>query len=879
MSLTRYRDKRDFSRTPEPAGKTLRSRGALKFVIQKHAARRLHYDFRLELDGVLKSWAVPKGPSIDPADKRLAVHVEDHPMEYGGFEGVIPEKQYGAGEVILWDRGTWSPLGDARKSYREGHLKFHLEGEKLHGLWALVRMHARASQDEHDNWLLIKEKDDEAKPGEGESLVKDRPESVASGRVVEELRNSGKEAVWNSDRADSPAKGSAKAAPPPAASTGREAAQPAMLDAQLATLVTGVPAGEDWLYEVKFDGYRLLARIDQGKVKLYTRNRNDWTAKFRGIADACKALGVKSAWLDGEACVMDAKGRSSFGELQKSLAGESEQQPVYMVFDLPYLNGRDLRGLPLHRRKEILRDLLAPLGNDSMLRFSDHLHAAGADAQVQACKLGLEGLIGKRPDGEYVAGRSRDWIKLKCRQRQEFVIGGYTPPQGARSGFGALLLGVYDKPGVLTYAGRVGTGFDQKGLVSMLKKLKAAAADESPFAGVPREQRVRGTQWVRPELVAEVTFQERTGDGLVRQAAFEGLREDKPARRVGTEKAMAPPPAQTPRTSARRQTVAAGKGAATKTAVSTKAPEKNATRAKAASGEEVAGIVITHPGRVIYPEANITKLDVARYYERMAARILPYIRNRPLSIVRCPAGTAGACFFQKHTTDLKVPGVETVMIEDSHGVNPYIVVNSAEGLVGLAQMGTLELHAWNATMANIEKPDMLVMDFDPDEALEWHHVTEAAEAARALFEGIGLTSFVKTTGGKGLHVVVPLAPRDGWDEVKEFSRQIALRMVEAFPDRFTATVSKAKRTGKIFIDYLRNGRGSTAVTPYSLRARAGATVATPLDWRDLKTRVRSGSFTLKTVEKQIAGRADPWQAYPRTKQFLTDKAKRAVGLK
>jgi bifunctional non-homologous end joining protein LigD len=862
MKLAKYRQKRDFSITPEPAGAAKQGGKHLAFVIQKHAARRLHYDFRLELDGVLKSWAVPKGPSLDPEDKRLAVHVEDHPIEYGGFEGVIPEKQYGAGEVIVWDRGIWTPTGNLAETlaaYKKGHLKFTLDGEKLQGGWALVRMHGRANGDA-DNWLLVKESDEHALPGEGEKAVREQQESVISGRTVESIKAQGPatKAAKVSAATKPVTKKIAKTNQIPAA-TGKAAKLPATIEPQLATLVDHAPSGDAWAYEVKFDGYRLLARIEKGKVQLLTRNGLDWTKRFPGLATALSALPAKQLWLDGEACVMDDKGISRFGALQRYLTGESKLEPLLMLFDLMFIDGQDLRELPLLQRKEALQQLLATLDENSPLRYSDHLLASGSDAQAQACQIGLEGLIGKRLDSTYIGRRSRDWVKLKCRQRQEFVIGGYTPPGGSRSHFGSLLLGVYEPPeatGKLRYVGRIGTGFDARTLQKLYERMQVLEVNASPFDSIPPEHRVRGTRWLKPELVAEATFAEWTDDGHVRQGAFVGLREDKPAGEIGRE---------IPRSSEPK--------------VSKSQPRRKAA-ARQADVANVAGIRISHPERIVYPEANISKLDIAHYYERMAAHLLPYIQDRPLSLVRCPSGTqASACFFQKHVLEDEFPGIETVLIEDSAGQKkPYVVANSAEALVGLAQMNTLELHAWNATAAHLEQPDMFVIDFDPDEGLAWHNVADAARAARALFDGIGLTSFLKTTGGKGLHVVVPIVPEAGWDEVKEFTRMVAMRLVEAFPDRFTASVSKARRKDKIFIDYLRNGRGATAIAPYSLRSRPNATVAVPIDWEDLDRDIRGNSFMLKTVESVLQKRVDPWSDYFDVRQKLTTKMKCSVGM-
>jgi bifunctional non-homologous end joining protein LigD len=881
MTLVKYRQKRDFSITSEPAGASKRSGKHLSFVIQKHAARRLHYDFRLELDGVLKSWAVPKGPSLDPADKRLAVHVEDHPLEYGGFEGVIPEKQYGAGEVIVWDKGSWTPnthsLAETEAAYRKGHLKFTLDGEKLQGGWALVRMHGRANGDA-DNWLLIKEDDEFALPGEGEKLVLEQSESVLSGRTVEALKT---KAPATKTTKPAARKDIDKKPVLPAAK--KTAKLPAMIEPQLATLVDHAPSGSDWAYEVKFDGYRLLARIEKGKARLFTRNGLDWSERFPGIAAALGALPAKQLWLDGEACVMDEKGISRFGALQRYLSGESKLEPLLMLFDLMFIDGQDLRELPLEQRKETLQQLLSTQAEDSPLRYSDHLLASGSDAQAQACQIGLEGLIGKRLDSTYIGRRSRDWIKLKCRQRQEFVIGGYTPPGGSRSNFGSLLLGVYEAPGKLRYAGRIGTGFDARTLQSLHERMQALEMDTSPFIEIPPAQRVRGTRWLKPELVAEVTFAEWTDDGHVRQGAFVGLREDKPAAQIGRE---VPKPAQAtqPSTSPAPPKASNKKSELSRSEAKRSEPIRSEPRRKAASrhasGTEIAGVNITHPERIVYPEAGISKLDIARYYERMAEHLLPYVKDRPLSLVRCPGGTqSSACFFQKHVLENEFPGIETLLIEDSSGKKePYVIANSVEALAGLAQMNTLELHAWNATAPHLEQPDMFVIDFDPDEGLAWDNVADAARAARALFDGIGLVSFLKTTGGKGLHVVVPIVPEAGWDEVKEFTRLVAMRLVEAFPDRFTASISKARRKGKIFVDYLRNGRGATAIAPYSLRSRPNATVSVPIAWEELDRNIRGNSFTLKSIETELSKRNDPWGNYFDVSQKLTPKMKRSVGM-
>jgi bifunctional non-homologous end joining protein LigD len=857
MSLQRYHRKRDFAKTPEPeGGEASKRRTGLRFVVQKHAARSLHYDFRLELDGTLKSWAVPKGPSLDPADRRLAMHVEDHPLDYGDFEGVIPEKQYGAGAVVLWDRGTWIPEGDPRRGYREGHLKFALSGKKLRGGWALVRMKGRGEESK-EPWLLIKERDAEARPGHGAELLEKAPESVKSRRTVEEIAAGRKMARPRAKLTRAaPSKRIAVLAGKPVR------ALPTRLEPELATLVATAPTEGGWLYEVKYDGYRILARIDRGKARLYTRYGHDWTARFAAIARDLEACKLGPSWLDGEVGVLDARGRTSFSALQRVLSAESDGPALYFIFDAPFLAGRDLRSLPLTERRDALERALGKPGARSMLRFSASVAAAGAEVHAQACKSGLEGVMGKRADSPYRHERTRDWIKLKCRQRQEFVIGGYTAPRGSRQGLGALLLGVHEKNGELRYAGLVGTGMDDATLTTLAQKLSRLRTDVSPFARSPSGRLARGVQWVRPRLVGEVSFAEWTHDGNVRQASFEGLREDKPEAEV--EREVPRTPHRAPRTPAR----------SARARVGARSRSVSVTKARA-SAPTIAGVKISHPERVVYPDAGVTKLMVAEYYERVAPRLLPYVTGRPLSIVRCPEGANAACFFQKHVGDYAIPGVEVAMIDDSTGRNPYIVANTAEALVGLAQMNALELHVWGARVAAIERPDSMVLDLDPDPALPWASVVAAAKLTRALLDELGLDCLLKTTGGKGLHVVVPLR-RHGWDEVKDFAQGVAAHLAKTLPDQFTATMSKARRSGKIFVDYLRNTRGATAVAPYSLRARPGATVATPLSWDELSAKILPGAFTIATVPGRIAKKKDPWAGYEGRRQRLTAAMLRAL---
>jgi len=848
VSLQHYRRKRDFAKTPEPAGRfsARRTRG-LRFVVHKHAARNLHYDFRLELDGALASWAVPKGPSLDPADKRLAVHVEDHPLDYADFEGVIPERQYGAGSVVVWDSGTWIPDGDPRRGYREGHLEFALAGKKLRGRWALVRMKGRDAPKEP--WLLIKERDDEARPGHGADLLDEAPESVRSHRTVEDVAAGRKPARPRATAARAKARRN-DAVPTP----GRLAALPARLEPELATLVATPPAGGDWLYEIKFDGYRILARIDAKGVRLYSRNAIDWTDRFPQIARDLAQRKLGPAWLDGEVCVLDPRGRPSFQALQRALSGEGGPM-LYFLFDAPFLRGRDLRPLPLRARRDALERALGSDGARSTLRFSAGLSGDGREMLAAACRSGLEGVIGKRADSAYSGRRTRSWIKLKCRQRQEFVVGGYSPPEGSRHGFGSLLLGVHEPDGTLRYAGRVGTGFDDATLADLARRLARLRRAEAPFADPPRGRLARGVRWVEPRLVAEVSFAEWTGDGLVRQASFQGLREDKPEDEVTRE---------VPRSAARARERA----------------DRPTRVARAAKGRDpapaVAGVTLSHPDRVVYADANATKLMVAEYYAKVARRMLPHLADRPVSIVRCPEGAARQCFYQKHARKATIPGVRSAPIEDGTGRHPYLVVETERALAGVAQMNVLELHVWGARVATIERPDTLVLDLDPDPALPWASVVAAARLVRALMQELGLEPFVKTTGGHGLHVVLPLVRRHGWDDVKGFARSIAARLAGTLPAQFTATMGKEHRGGRIFVDYLRNARGATAVAPYSLRARPGATVATPLGWDELSAKVPPSAFTIATVPKRIESGSDPWADYEARRQRLTAAMRRAL---
>ena len=847
MALEPYRRKRNFRITPEPAGKRIRaSPGRRSFVIQKHDASRLHYDFRLELDGVLLSWAVPKGPSLNPADKRLAIHVEDHPLAYADFEGIIPPQQYGAGTVLVWDRGTWVPLDDARSAYRRGSLKFELHGEKLHGRWALVRTrNARYAADKA--WLLIKENDRYAR--RNGTIVATKPRSVISGRNLAEVAKS-PQRVWHSNKSvaenrKSRAKRSAQdKAVPVAPGAGARRALPRFVSPELATLVKAIPGGDGWLHEMKYDGYRMLCRVKGGKVDLYSRNRNRWTAKFPDIARSLGELPLESAWIDGEIVFVDAQGRTSFQRLQNVLSLQDTGALQYYAFDLPYLNGHDLRHVALLERKKRLEAVLASA--PANIHYSAHVPGRGEEFLGAACERGLEGVISKRAESGYIGRRTKDWLKVKCGLRQEMVIGGFTDPGGSRAGFGALLMGVHTR-GKLRYAGKVGTGFDTELLRTLRKRLDALETRSPAFFDPPAGSRAKGVHWVKPELVAEVAFTEWTDDGTVRHGVFHGLREDKPAKDVVRERPK--------------------EGRATPSAAARKRARNSPSRDDT---DTVQGVQLTHPDKVFYAECGLTKRDLAQYYAEIAAAILPHIEGRPLTLLRCPDGWKRACFHQKNAPAHMARTLDRVaIVEQGKRKAYYMAANSSEALVTLVQMGVLELHPWGATAARQDHPDRLILDLDPDERVPWRAMVEAVKSIRTVLDTLGLQAFLKTTGGKGLHIVMPVRPTLQWDAAKRFTKAIAELLVSAHPDRFTATMSKAQRKGKIFVDYLRNAKDATAVAPYSTRAREQAPVATPIAWGELKRDVRFAHFNVGNVRERLRRRKDPWADFFAVDQAVT----------
>jgi len=896
-SLKVYKSKRDFSITSEPAEGGQPGKDALTFVIQKHWASRLHYDFRLELDGVMKSWAVPKGPSYDTHDKRMAVHVEDHPISYSDFEGTIPEKQYGAGKVIVWDKGTWEPEGDPHAGYRSGNIKFQLHGHKMHGRWVLVRMKGRGDE-KQEPWLLIKEKDDYARPAEEFSVIDEMPDSVKAlpmpgsrakvpakakatknGRAVKAKADAAAEEAVEEIEAKPATKRATKRATKPATKTATEPASksarktaskhgarsaaardaslpqgaveaklPKEFAPELATLVDGPPPDpENWVFEVKFDGYRMLTRIEDGEVRLITRNNNDWTEKLAPLQQEIARMGLPDGWYDGEIVVHDANGRPNFGMLQLAFDGSNATQIVYFLFDAPYLGGYDLREVALVDRRALLEGALIQAKPSETVRFSAEFGTDPEGLVVAACKIGLEGVIGKRRDSQYVSRRSPEWIKLKCGQRQEFVIGGYTDPKGSRTGVGSLLLGTYDKDGVLRYAGNVGSGFNAESLRDVTAKLKALDTDKSPFP--PRSVAGRKHHWVKPELIAEVSFSEWTSAGAVRHPVFQGLRSDKPAQGITRE--VAKPIDE----------VASEVGAEA-------SPERDAEPV-APAGKLPATLKVTHGERVMDAKSGITKLELVRYYALVGELMMEHLKGRPVSLVRAPAGVGGELFFQKHADVGKMPGVKNMdpALDPDHP--PMLTIASVEGILSAAQFNVIEIHTQNATARAYDKPDRMVFDLDPGEGVEWHTMQEAAQLMHAFLDELGLPNFLKTSGGKGLHVVVPIKGGKDWDTVKGFSQAIVKHLATTLPDRFAFKSGAKNRVGKVFIDYLRNGQGATTVCAWAARTRPGLGISVPVEWSELPGLTSGDQWTVANVHTRLDRGNEPWAGYAKAAKTLT----------
>jgi bifunctional non-homologous end joining protein LigD len=876
VGLQVYRKKRKFDVTAEPRGRQLRAKGN-RFVIQKHDASRLHYDFRLELDGVMKSWAVTRGPSLNPADKRLAVQTEDHPIEYNSFEGTIPKGQYGGGTVMIWDRGTWIPESDPHKAYAKGHLAFELDGEKLHGRWHLVRMRGRGKETK-DPWLLIKSDDEWARGAKGADILEEEPRSVVSGRSIPEIADGkGRKRVWQSNRSvkanveAGATKGAAATAPRESARGARRSTQarkakrknsksskskksgdarlPDFVPPSLATLRDTAPNDPAWVHEVKFDGYRIQARLDHGKVRLLTRKGLDWADKFPNVVAAVAALPAETALLDGEIIVEDEHGVSSFSRLQADLRDDRSDRFVYYVFDLLHRDGEALSGLPLVDRKAALQELVGPKGLGP-IKYSEHFSDDGAVMLRHACELGLEGIVSKLKDALYRSGRSETFLKIKCANAQELVVGGYSSSNVMPRAVGALVVGYYEGDR-LHYAGRVGTGYTQTVAKDLWKRLHPLETDKPPFDDIPREER-RAARWVKPLTVIEANLSGGwTADGLVRQAAFKGVREDKPAKEVVREM-----PAKTAKASKAKRTASKSRPTEAKT---------TRTPAKPASDGEVR---FTHPERVYWEDVGVTKRDLADYYRAAWAWMAPYVMNRPLAFLRCPDGTKGQCFFQKHASaGLTEQNLRTVIDKNRRQI---IAIESLDGLLSLVQAGVLEIHVRGSMIDRLDQCDRIVFDLDPGEGVAWSAMVAAARDVRDRLAGIKLESFVKLSGGKGLHVVLPIEGTD-WDTAKTFAQAVAMAMAADDPDRYVAKMTKSLRGGKIFVDYFRNSLEQTSVGAYSSRARAGAPISAPVTWEELGRTKGANQYTVLNAAKRLASlKNDPWQDMNRVKQRLPD---------
>jgi bifunctional non-homologous end joining protein LigD len=886
VALEKYRAKRSFNVTAEPRGGKIKH-GGDAFVIQKHAATRLHYDLRLELDGVMKSWAVTRGPSLVPGEKRLAVHVEDHPVEYNSFEGTIPKGQYGGGTVMIWDHGRWTPDGDPQRGYAKGKLDFTLDGQKLQGGWHLVRMRKRPGE-RQEPWLLIKAKDEAARGPNDPDILEEKDRSVVSRRTIDGIAKAGG-AVWQSNRSVSAnvetMKATAKTAKKAKTALRKKAAAkkatprskgkrtksraqvaaadvrrgkpkrkskgdplPAFVQPQLAELHDTAPDNPAYVHEAKFDGYRLQARIEHGEVQLLTRKALNWADKFKPVADALAILPADTALIDGEV-VVEKNGVSDFSALQDALKTKKDSF-VYYVFDLLHLDGAKLRGEPLTERKAALKRLVEN-ADDNIIRYSDHFAIPGSEMMQHARDLKIEGVISKRHDAPYRSGRSDDWIKAKVHANQEFVVVGYKDSTHLKGAIGALVLG-YQKGGKLTYAGRSGTGYTVQVARDLWKKLQPLRRDTPAFGKLPDEERGRGRDgkgiWVEPKLVAEVEFTGFTAQGHVRHAAFKGLREDKPAKEVVQETPM-PTKSKAKKTSAK--------------------PAKRARKASTAPNETA--VKFTHPERVYWPDAEVTKQQLADYYTSAWDWMAPHLVDRPLALVRCPDGIAGQCFFQKHAGAGLVSG-HVQRMKDAEG-EELLSISTLDGLLTLVQAGVLEIHVWGSTIDDVEHANRIVFDLDPGEDVPWAAVNAAARELRERLTDLKLKSFVKTTGGKGLHVVLPMNGTS-WDETKDFAHAMVLAMEADSPDKYVSKMTKSIRGGKIFLDYLRNGRGATAIVAYSTRARPGAAISTPVTWEELGPKLTPNKFTVLNIGKRLGAlKRDPWADIGKVKQKLPEFGK------
>ena len=815
IGLNEYNEKRNFEKTMEPEGKPETSAESLRFVVQHHLARRDHYDLRLEWKGVLLSWSVPKGPSYNIKDKRLAVRVEDHPLEYRNFEGTIPKGEYGGGVVMIWDEGLWEPYVNVEDGLNEGVLKFVLKGSRLRGKWALIRMRGRAG-DNRDNWLWLKEKDEYVKDDEGISKF---TTSIRTGRTMAEIEKGHDEKFIKNPFSNA--------------------------DVQLAKLVRTIPQGDNWLYEMKYDGYRILAYVEGNSVRLITRNGNDISKRFYTIASSLIDLAKgRAVVLDGEIVVTDDSGKTDFQALQNYFKSQKPQNLIYIVFDLLAIDGEDIRGQTLIDRKEKLENLMKDAPNN--LYYSRYVKGFGNESFAAACEAGMEGIIGKKADSVYSGNRNGDWVKLKCDKRQEFVIGGYSLSDKRISGVSSLLLGVYDG-GELMYAGRAGTGISQNDMKILESKFEGLKRKEPPFKHVPKIKSNEKVTWLEPKLAAEIKFAEWTKDNLLRHASYKGLREDKDPMDIRKERA--------------EDNFKMELNADKKT-VKVKSNEAKLE----AKGLIIEGVKISSPDKIIFQELNITKEDVVRYYSKVAERMLPYVRHRILSIVRCPKGVAQACFYKKHPGPGS-KGIVTINVPVGKAeIDEYFYIENETGLISEAQMGTLEFHIWGSSVDNLERPDLMVFDLDPDEGMDLNRVRQGVEDVKSILDELKLNSYLKISGGKGYHVLVPLKPHADWEKFYGFAKQVAEVMENKWPDRYTSNVRKANRKGRIFIDWIRNARGATSIAPYSLRARKGAKVSMPISWEELYT-VAPDGINMKDALLRI-DENDPWEDFFLNNQLL-----------
>lgn len=920
MSLKKYREKRNFKKTKEPAGKAdaltikaSKQKSPLGFVIQKHAASHLHYDFRLEMQGVLKSWAVPKGPSLDPNMKRLAVEVEDHPLEYGEFEGIIPQGEYGGGTVMLWDKGTYQVEGDPYQAYKKGDLTLQLQGEKLKGIWKLIKMKSFQGGGKN-NWLLFKVKDEQA--NEKKDILKEAPLSVLTRRSMNEIAEASN--VWNSNQVynkknksknllgkkvyNKVAKIKDYFKNPKYRPTYRnkntlsailekelkairglaKRKLPNTFKPQLAKLTDTPPLGDNWLHEIKFDGYRILARHNRPKVQLLTRNGLDWSHKFPNILEEIKALPLRDFILDGELIATDPKGVGDFQKLQNYMMENEKEYIKYYVFDLPFCNGYDLRELPLLERKRILNILFDSWqGDHEHVAYTDHIIGHGDLFYQGACQLGLEGSLSKKIDSAYENKRSSTWLKNKCNQRQEFVIAGYTEPQGARKYFGSLVLGLYNAAGTLIYCGHVGTGFSEKTLKEIFTLLKGLKQDESPFKSLPRGVAKRVT-WLKPKLVCEVEFFTRTSEGSLRHPAFVGLRLDKKAKEVKEEVKL----------NTHRKNKIKDKSDINNTKMEVTQSENvnieiRKSKNKKTNKDEcvIADVKITHPDKIFSVTKTVSKRQIAEYYDQVSEWILPHIAYRPLLIMRCPSQAQFKCFFQKHHKGSFPKEIYPINVEEprihvfksrkkSEEISDYefLMVKNKTGLISLVQFDVLEIHPWGSQSKNLEKPDRIIFDMDPDPEIPWKEVLKSAVHLREELQALGLQSFLKISGGKGLHLMLPIVPKQDWTTIKNFTQAFAQYIVQKTPEKYIATISKKERKGKIFLDYLRNSRGATAVAAYSTRAREAAPISMPMTWSAISKIKSPDQFNVENALLYLKkSTVDPWKGFFECRQTVTLK--------